>query len=102
MYNNSVNLYVDVIEMNTTIYAESFILDYKSDFDELPTTSRFVDETINGHSVTRILSNYVTYGGEANVPRYQYIWNNGKFVFVVGGATEDFDLVFSLAESIGY
>jgi hypothetical protein len=98
MYLNSTDVYVDVIELNSSISAEDFIVQYKADFKELSTGQRFTEVSINGHSAIRILK----YSGASNSPRYTYIWSNGKFVFVVGGATDDSDVLLTLAESTGY
>lgn len=96
----SVDLYIEVIEMESPEMAEGFISEYRSGFKELASGTRFAEETFNDHSALRIKT-YSTVGGE-QVPRYTYIWSNDSFVFVVGGATEDYSMLLSLAESTGY
>ena len=95
-----VDLYVDVIEMESPELAEEFVSEYMSGFKELPSGSRFEEDSFNGHSATRIKT-YSTVGGE-QVARYTYIWSNENFVFVVGGATDDYSIVRTLAEATGY
>ncbi|WP_406655687.1 hypothetical protein V7O62_07830 [Methanolobus sp. ZRKC2] len=97
---DSVDLYVDVIEFESPELAEEFVSDYISSFDELPSGTRFEEDSFNGHSVTRIKT-YATVGGE-DVARYTYVWSNENFVFVVGGATDDYSIVRTLAEATGY
>ncbi|WP_342303961.1 hypothetical protein [Methanolobus sp. ZRKC5] len=100
IYLNSTDLYIDVIEMNSSSSAEEFIVQYKAGFRELSSGSRFTEESISDHSTVRILE-YVTID-KANIPRYTYIWSNDKFVFVVGGATDDYVVLSELAEATGY
>lgn len=100
MYLNSTDVYIDVIEMSSSSSAEEFIVQYKAGFRELSSGSRFAEESINGHSTERILE-YVTID-KANIPRYTYIWSNDRFVFVVGGATDDYAVLSELAEATGY
>lgn len=95
-----VDLYVDVIEMESPELAEEFVSEYMSGFKELPSGTRFAEDSFNGHSVT-VIKTYSTIGAE-QVPRYTYIWSNENFVFVVGGATSDTSLPRALAESTGY
>ncbi|WMW26173.1 hypothetical protein RE474_05520 [Methanolobus sediminis] len=102
LYTNaeSTDVYVDVIETNSAENAEEFINAYKGEFSDLAVGDRFTDVSINGHSAVQILD-YVIVGME-DAKRYTYIWSNGKFVFVVGGATEDSEVLLTLAESTGY
>ena len=99
-YMGSTDVYIDVIETGSAENAEEFITAYKSEFSNLRVGDRFTDVSVNGHSTVQILE-YATVGME-DVERYTYIWSNGKFVFVVGGATEDSDVLITLAESTGY
>lgn len=101
MYMDSTDVYIDVIEMEDMTSAEGFIDEYRSGFKSLSVgEGRFTDVTFNDHSAVRIL-NYVT-DDTSNVKRYTYIWNNGNFVFVVGGATDDYAVLSELAEATGY
>jgi hypothetical protein len=100
MYMDSTDLYIDIIETSSNESAENFITTYKAEFKSLAVGDRFTDVSVNGHTAVQILD-YATVGME-DVKRYTYIWNNGKFVFVVGGATEDADVLLALAESTGY
>lgn len=97
---DSVDLYIDVIELESPEMAEEFVSGYRSGFKELASGTRFAEEDFNGHSAVRIKT-YSTVGGE-QVPRYTYIWSNDRFVFVVGGATEDYTMLRTLAEATGY
>jgi hypothetical protein len=99
-YADSTDVYVDVIETSSAETAEEFITAYKGEFNNLAVGERFTDVSINGHSAVRILD-YATVGMN-DVERHTYIWNNGKYVFVVGGATEDETVVGALAEATGY
>ncbi len=99
-YLDSTDLHINVIEMNSSSSAEEFIIQYKAGFKELSSEPRFTEESINDHSVVRILK-YVTHG-EGQIPRYTYIWNNDRFVFVVGGTTDDYVILSDLAEATGY
>ncbi|MDY0386011.1 MAG: hypothetical protein RBT65_02550 [Methanolobus sp.] len=99
-YMDSTDLHINIIEMNSSSSAEEFITQYKAEFKELSSGQRFTEESINGHSTVRILK-YVTHG-EGQIPRYTYIWNNDKFVFVVGGTTDDHVILSNLAEATGY
>ncbi|MEZ5335532.1 MAG: hypothetical protein R2741_10000 [Methanolobus sp.] len=101
MYQDSTDVYIDVIELDSQLSAEEFITEYKAGFNELRSgDDRFKDVTINGHSAVQILE-YLTIDIN-NVKRYTYIWNNGKFVFVVGGATDDSTVLSEIAEATGY
>jgi hypothetical protein len=100
MYMDSTDLYIDIIETSSNESAENFISKYKAGFKSLAVGDRFTNVSVNGHAAIRILE-YATVGME-HAGRYTYIWNNGKFVFVVGGATEDADVLLALAESTGY
>ncbi|MBN2110546.1 MAG: hypothetical protein JW705_05590 [Methanosarcinaceae archaeon] len=95
-----VDLYVDVIELEGPELAKGFVSEYLSGFRELPSGTRFEEDSFNGHAVTRIKT-YSTVGGE-QVPRYAYIWSDQSFVFVVGGATDDHSMTRELAEATGY
>ncbi len=100
MYMDSTDLYIDVIEMESPSSAEELIVQYREGFRQLPNGDRFTEDSINGHSVLRIVE-YSTINMD-DVERYTYIWNNDRFVFVVGGATEDYYVLRTLAESTGY
>ncbi|WP_321430091.1 hypothetical protein [uncultured Methanolobus sp.] len=100
MYMDSTDLYIDIIETSSNESAENFITMYKAEFKSLAVGDRFTNVSVNGHAAVRILE-YATVGTE-HVGRYTYIWNNGKFVFVVSGATENTDVLLALAESTGY
>ncbi|WP_094229037.1 hypothetical protein [Methanolobus psychrotolerans] len=100
MYLDTTDVYVDVIELDSSASAENFIAQYKASFTELSSGERFTELVINDNSATRIVE-YSTIGKD-NVPRYTYIWSNDKFVFVVGGATDDYVVLSTLAESTGY
>ncbi len=97
---DSVDLYIDVIELESPEIAEEFVSEYRSGFRELASGTRFTEESFNDHSAVRIKT-YSTVGGE-DVPRYTYIWSNDRFVFVVGGATEDYTMLSTIAEATGY
>lgn len=99
-YMESTDVYVDVIETSSAENAEEFISSYKDEFSNLAVGDRFTETSVNGHSAVQILD-YATIGTN-DVKRYTYIWSNGKFVFVVGGATDDSDVLLTLAESTGY
>ncbi|WP_143072333.1 hypothetical protein [Methanolobus profundi] len=101
MYQDSTDVYIDVIEMEDTTSAEAFISEYRSGFSSLSVgESRFTDVSLNGHSAVRILQ-YITME-TSNVKRYTYVWNNGEYVFIVGGATDDYAVLSGLAEATGY
>ncbi|MDW7733682.1 MAG: hypothetical protein SCH66_14795 [Methanolobus sp.] len=95
-----VDLYVDVIEMESPELAEEFVSEYMSGFKQLSSGTRFAEDSFNGHSVT-VIKTYSTVGAK-QVPRYTYIWSNENFVFVVGGATDDTSMPRTLAEATGY
>ncbi|WP_292468144.1 hypothetical protein [Methanolobus sp.] len=99
-YLDSTDVYVDVIEMNSSVSAEEFIAEFKAGFREYPDGGRFTEVSFNGHSAVRILE-YILIDTN-DVKRYTYIWNNDKFVFVVGGATDDYAVLSNLAEATGY
>ncbi|MBP1910051.1 hypothetical protein [Methanolobus bombayensis] len=100
LYSESTDVQLEVIETNSAENAEEFITTYKSEFSNLRVGDRFTNVSVNGHNAVQILD-YVTVGSE-DVKRYALIWSNGKFVFVVDGATEDIDVLLTLAESTGY
>ncbi len=97
---NNTDFVVDVIKLENKEAASNFISAYKSSFTPLNNVSRFAEESINGHSVTRITD--FTFEAEKTVPRYHYIWNNDNYVLVVSGSTSDMSLVRKLAEATGY
>lgn len=99
-YMDSTDLHINIVEMNSSSSAEEFITQYKAGYKELSSGQRFTEESINGHSTERILK-YVTHG-EGQIPRYTYIWSNDRFVFVVGGTTDDHVILSDLAEATGY
>lgn len=101
MYNESTNAYIDIVEFESQSAAENFITGYMATFDELKSADdRFTDTVINDHSAVQILE-YETINSET-AKRYTYIWNNGRYVFVVGGATDNSTILKDLAEATGY
>ncbi|MGB9930034.1 MAG: hypothetical protein ACPK85_16835 [Methanosarcina sp.] len=98
---NGSDFYVDVIELENKEAAENFISVYKASFPPLQEgSSRFTEESFNGHSAT-LITDYITAGGKT-VPRYSYIWNNENFVIAVFGNTDDASLVKQLAVAVEY
>ena len=97
---NASDFYIDVVEFENPEDASGFISIYQSSFMPLPSGSRFVEESFNGHSAVKI-TEYIRTGG-ADVPRYSYIWRNENYVLVVSGSTTDNTLVKQLAEATGY
>lgn len=97
---NNSDFYVDVIQLENKEAANNFISAYKSSFPPLNGSSRFAEESFNGHSATRI-TDYITEAAKS-VPRYYYVWNNENYVLVVSGSTSDNSPVRQLAEATGY
>ncbi|TQD28201.1 hypothetical protein [Methanolobus vulcani] len=99
-YQDSTDAYINIIELNSTSSAEEFITEYQAGFNGLRSGDRFTDVSVNEHSAVMVLE-YVTIG-TSDIERHTYIWNNGVYVFVVHGATEDETVVSMLAEATGY
>ncbi|WP_406660538.1 hypothetical protein V7O66_11915 [Methanolobus sp. ZRKC3] len=97
---SDVDLYIDMIELESSDIAEEFIVQYKAEFKQMTAGSRFTEVSFNDHPAT-VIQEHVTVGAE-QVPRYTYIWANGNFVYVVGGNTDDSEILKGLAESTGF
>jgi len=93
------DVYIIAIECEDNAAADDLVYQYKDSFPELPSGTRFAEESFNGHFATRI-KEYSTDNGE-RVERYTYVWNNGKFVFIVVGNTDDYSLTRAVAEATG-
>lgn len=97
---DDIEVSVIVSECEDETSAEEMLNQYKSGFSELPSGTRFSEESFNGHFATRI-KDYTTSGGD-QVARYTYVWNNGSFVFLVEGNSDDYALTRTIAEATGY
>jgi hypothetical protein len=97
---NNSDFYVDVIQLEDKEAANNFISTYKSSFPQLNGSSRFVEDSFNGHSAIRITD--YTFEAGKTVPRYLYVWNNENYVLVVSGNTVDYSPIRQLAEATGY
>jgi hypothetical protein len=97
---NNSDFYVDVIQLENKEAANNFISTYKSSFPPLNGSSRFVEDSFNGHSAIRIIDS--TFETGKTVPRYFYVWNNENYVLVVSGNTVDYSPIRQLAEATGY
>ena len=100
---NGTDYYIDVIKFEDKEAANNFIESYKSSFKPLNNTSnisRFMDESLNGHSAVKI-TDFVISDGKT-IPRYTYIWNNENYVIVVFGNTADESSIRQLAEATKY
>ncbi|NPE29508.1 hypothetical protein HNV12_16420 [Methanococcoides sp. SA1] len=101
IYNlDSIDYFIIAIEMDSIASAEELITQYKAAFTPLAVGERFTDVSFNEHDAT-LVTKYITAGGE-DVPRYQYVWNNENFVFLVKGNTDDATVVLDLAEATGF
>jgi hypothetical protein len=89
-----------VSECEDKTSAEEMLDQYKSGFSELPSGTRFAEESFNGHSATRI-KDYGTFNGD-QAARYTYAWNNESFVFIVEGNSDDYASTRMIAEATGY
>ncbi|MBN1134929.1 MAG: hypothetical protein JXA38_08530 [Methanosarcinaceae archaeon] len=98
MYSDGTNVYMIAVECEDEASADNFVYQYKQSFPQLRSETRFVEESFNGHFATRI-KNYTTFNGD--VERYTYVWNSGKFVFIVEGNTDDYSLTRMIAEATG-
>jgi len=94
---SDVDLYIDTIEMENSELADEFIVQYKAGFKQMMDGSRFTDVSFNDHSAVAIKEHVVISGEQ--VPRYKYLWSNGNFVYVLGGNTDDMDVLKTFAES---
>ena len=97
--NDGIDVYIIAIECEDEASADDFVYQYKDSFPELPSGTRFAEESFNGHFATRI-KDYTTFNGD-QVERYTYVWNNGKFVFIVEGNTENYSSTRMIAEATG-
>jgi hypothetical protein len=98
---NKTDYYIDVIKLGDQEATNNFITAYKSSFPQLENnSSRFVEDSFNGHSVVRIIK-YETSEGKS-VPRYSYIWSNKNYVIAVFGNSPEYSPVRQLAEATGY
>lgn len=91
---------VTAVEMPSESDAENLVSGYKATFQPMANGNRFVEESFNDHFATRVLW-YVTENGN-NAERYAYVWNNGKYVFQIRGATSDPLVLKEFAEATGY
>jgi len=94
------DILVTAVETPSEDDAENLLSSYKATFPAMANGNRFVEESINDHFATRIVW-YVTENGQ-NVERYAYVWNNGKYVFQIRGATSDPLILKEFAEATGY
>ena len=101
IYQNSdfIELHIVVVEMEDAESAQNLISEYKSGIKQRSPGTTFTDESFNGHVATRIKDHIKDNGGQ--VERYEYIWNNDSFVFVVDGNSDDYTIIRSLAEATG-
>lgn len=95
-----VDLNIQVIDMKDSSKAVDFVQRYRATFSPLSSGERFVEENINGHAATRILTSVTSSGSQ--VERYKYVWTNDRFVILVSGNSADPAKVRSLAEATGY
>ncbi|MDA0524775.1 hypothetical protein [Methanococcoides alaskense] len=98
---DSADYWIMGVEMDSVESAENFITQYKAGFGSLAVGNRFAEVPFNEHDAT-VITKYITAGGEYNVPRYSYVWNNENFVFLVKGNTDDAEVVLNLAKATGF
>ena len=98
---DSADYWIMGVEMDSVESAENFITQYKASFGPLAVGERSTEMSFNEHNVT-VITNYVTAGGDYNVPRYNYVWNNENFVFLVKGNTDNSTVVLDLAKATGF
>lgn len=94
------DVYLDIIELDSESSAVEFISTYKSQYDTSSIMDRFITEPFNGHDATRIKT-YTLMDG-TQLPKYQLIWNNDNFVFIVRSNSNLEDSALELAKATGY
>lgn len=97
---NNSNYYVTAMKFSDAASAESFLNSYKATFKVLKNNDTFQQIEVNNHEVTKGTS-YPTVSGK-QVPRYKYFWNNGNFVFLIEGNSEDPAVGLDFAKATGY
>ncbi len=96
----NIDVFLDIIELNSEQAALEFISDYKAQYEPLATGDRFTAISFNGHDATRIIK--YKYSGGSQLPKYQIIWNKGNIVFVVISNSHLESSSLELAKATGY
>ena len=97
---DDVDVFLNVIELDSESAALEFISNYQEQFNQLPDGNRFSSITFNGHDAT-IVKTYRLNDG-IQVPKYQIIWNSDNIVFLVISNSQDERSAEKLAETTGY
>jgi len=96
---DNVDVFLDIIELDSELAAVEFILSYKANYEPLAIGDRFTPLSFNGHDAT-IITEY-----RNQLPKYQIIWNNDNIVFIVRSNSnlESFESsAMNLAIATGY
>jgi hypothetical protein len=94
------DVFLDIIELDSDLSATEFILNYKSQYEQLYTGDRFTNVNFNGHIATRIKTYTLRDGNQ--LPKYQIIWNNDNIVFIVRSNSNFESSAMNLAIATGY
>jgi hypothetical protein len=97
---DNLDVFLDIIELDSDLSATEFILNYKSQYEQLSTGDRFTNVNFNGHTGTRIKT--YTYRAGNQLHKYQIIWNNGNIVFIVRSNSNLESSAMNLAIATGY
>lgn len=97
---DNVDVFLDIIELDSESAATEFIFNYKSQYEQLSTGDRFTNLNFNGHTSTRIKT--YTYAAGNQLPKYQIIWNNDNIVFIVRSNSNLESSAMNLAIATGY
>jgi len=96
----NVDVFLDIIELNSEQAAFDFISNYKAQYVPLDVGDRFTTISFNEHSAERIIEYRYSVGEQ--IPKYKIIWNKGNIVFVVRSNSHLESSSFELAKATGY
>ncbi|MCG7847911.1 MAG: hypothetical protein MIO93_01850 [ANME-2 cluster archaeon] len=96
----NVDVFLDIIELNSEQAAFDFISNYKAQYVPLDVENRFTTISFNEHSAERIIE--YKYSSGDQIPKYKIIWNQGNIVFVVRSNSHLESSSFELAKATGY
>jgi hypothetical protein len=96
----NVDVFLDIIELNSEQAAFDFISNYKAQYEPLDVGDRFTTISFNEHSAERIIEYKYSAGNQ--IPKYKIIWNQGNIVFVVRSNSHLESSSLELAKATGY
>ncbi len=96
----NVDVFLDIIELNSEQAAFDFISNYKAQYEPLAIGDRFTTISFNEHSAERIIE--YKYSAGDQIPKYKIIWNKGNIVFVVRSNSHLESSSLELAKATGY